>query len=223
MGLTPFNNKQRQKEFIENIIIFVYQHLCKWRDTSLRPSKESEKQLNPDLTKFLTVYAHENEMEINFFPEEPQENQRTVDFSVCLDNVEFYNKVITVFECKRLTTNTGKERKDEYVTGHKEICGGIQRFKLEAHGKDHKVVGMIGYVQTGTCSEWQKIINDCIDALGDKSDKNGLCWSKKEHINTIEQDEKKGKYHGKSLHPRITKPDITIHHLWINMQGHNFT
>ncbi|WP_461255671.1 hypothetical protein [Treponema sp. R80B11-R83G3] len=76
---------------------------------------------------------------------------------------------------------------------------------------------MIGYVQTGTCLNWHETINNCIDDLCGKPDENDLCWNKCEHINTIEYDGKSNKYHGKSLHPRKTEPDITIHHLWINM------
>jgi hypothetical protein len=128
---------------------------------------------------------------------------------------------ITVFECKRLSIDIENERKDEYVTGHKKTSGGIQRFKLEVHGKEHKIAGMIGYIQTGTYLDWQKTINNCIDNLCGKPDENGLCWNECEHINTIEYDEKNNKYHGKSLHPRKTKPDITIHHLWVNMLGCN--
>jgi len=224
MGLLPSNNKKRQEELIESIIIFVYEHLCKWRNNIVQSNKKIEKQLNPDLPKFLTVNAHNTEFPFNFYPEEPQRNRRTIDFAVCPDNVEYYNEVITVFECKRLSTDIGSERKDEYVTGHENTSGGIQRFKLEAHGKEHGIVGMIGYVQTGTYLSWKETINNCIDDLCGKPDENGLCWNKCEHINTLEYDEKNNKYHGKSLHPRKTKPDITIHHLWINMnvsQIHN--
>ena len=216
-----FDFNKRQKEFIESIIIFVYEHLNEWRDDPMRSNKENEKRLNSDLPKFLTSYAHKDERKINFFPEEPQEDQRIIDFSVCFDNVEYYNKIITVFECKRLTNSIKGKRTDEYVTGHKEIRGGIQRFKLEVHGKEHEIVGMIGYVQTRTCPEWLKTINTCIDDLRGKLDENGLCWTKDECINTVEHDDKKGKYYGKSLHQRKTRSEITIHHLWVNMQEQN--
>jgi len=217
MGLDPFNLGVRQEEIVESIIIFVYEHLCKWRDAPIRPNKESEKELNPDLPKFLTTYAHKAGLWINFFPEEPQGGHRTIDFSVCYDNVECYNNVITVFECKRLTKDIGGARTDEYVTGHEDTTGGIQRFKLEAHGKKHEIVGMIGYIQSGTYQEWLEIINDWINDLCGKPDENGLNWNKGELLNTLECDEENKKYHGKSIHPRITKPDITIHHLWVNM------
>jgi len=218
MGFPPFNSGIRQEELIEIIIEYVYQYISKWRDACIRPNKESEKILNPDLPKFLTTYAHENELPINFFPEEPQGNMRTIDFSVCYDKVECYNKPITVFECKRLSKKLPKDRKEEYVTGHKETTGGIQRFKLEAHGKEHEIVGMIGYVQTGTYSDWLNTINNNICDLCGKPDENGLYWAKEENLETIEFDEENGKSHSKSNHKRITKTDITIHHLWVNMQ-----
>jgi hypothetical protein len=132
--------------------------------------------------------------------------------------LENYRDAITVFECKRLTTDIGKQRVDEYVTGHEKKDGGIQRFKLEAHGKEHDIVGMIGYVQTGTCPEWLTTINTCIDGLCGKPDENGLCWTKEECINMVEYDDKKDRHYGKSLYQRKTRPNITIHHLWINMQ-----
>ena len=221
MCFSPFNFGKRQEEIVESVIIFVYEYLCKWRDAPMRPNKESEKKLNPDLPKFLTSYAHKDELGINFFPEEPQEGRRTIDFSICYDSTEYYNKIITVFECKRLTKTIGEERIDEYVTGHEKTDGGIQRFKLEVHGKEHEIVGMIGYIQSGTYLEWLETINNCIVNLCDKPDENGLNWNKSELLNTIECDEENSKYHSKSIHSRKTRPNITIHHLWVNMQQHN--
>ena len=54
MDFIPFDFGKRQEEFINNIIIFVYNCLTKWRDDPMRPNKETEKRLNPDLPKFLT-------------------------------------------------------------------------------------------------------------------------------------------------------------------------
>jgi len=219
LEFTSFDFDKWQKEYIENIVFFVYTHLNKWRDKKNWSINENEKILNSSLAKNLTGYARDSEIKAHFFSEEPQENKRTIDIVACNydSNIESFDDAITVFECKRLSTDIGSERKDEYVTGHENISGGIQRFKLEAHGKKHRIVGMIGYVQTGTCLNWQETINNCIDDLCGKPDENGLCWNKSEHINTIKHDGKSDKYHGKSLHPRKTKSDITIHHLWVNM------
>ena len=218
MNLSPFNFGKRQEELAESIIIFVYKHLSNWRDELKLLYNESEVYLNADLSKYLNNYARESEEMYQFSHEEPQGNRRSIDIAACLYSKEHYREPIIVFECKRLPPPDSTRRKDEYVTGHKEITGGIQRFKLEVHGKEHEIVGMIGYVQTGTCSEWQETINNCIDDLCNGSDEHGLSWTKDEHLNTVERDEKEGKSHSKSIHPRLTIPDIIIHHLWVNMQ-----
>jgi hypothetical protein len=223
LKLTPFNFAKWHKECIEKTIIFVYDHLNKWRDNSNWSNKESEKKLNADLVKKMSGYARSEEFPANFFHEELQGKRHSVDIVACHFSKSFenYSDAVTVFECKRLTTDIGKERVDEYVTGHEKTGGGIQRFKLEVHGKEHEIVGMIGYVQTGTCPEWLNTINTCIDGLCGKPDENSLSWTRDERINTVEHDDKNGKYYGKSLHQRKTKPNITIHHLWVNMQEQN--
>jgi hypothetical protein len=199
-----------------SVILFVYNHLDKWRDNSRLPNGKTEPKLNPDLPKFLTTYAHAEEVPVNFYPEEPQEGRHSVDIAAAFDELERYNEIITVFECKRLS-ELGKNRTDEYVTGHKEITGGIQRFKIEVHGKKHNIVGMIGYVQSETCFYHLQAINTCIDNLGGKPDENGLMWTDKERLFKIECDGKTRKYYCKSIHPRKTISEITIHHLWVEM------
>lgn len=62
---TSCDSLKLQNEFIENIIIFVYDHLCRWRDNVKWSIDQNEKKLNSDLPKFLTVSAHEAELNIN--------------------------------------------------------------------------------------------------------------------------------------------------------------
>jgi hypothetical protein len=218
--LAPFDFEKRREEYIEEVIFFVYKNMCKWRNQKKWSYKENERTLNSDLVKYLMKYARNDEIEANFFSEAPQGDVHTIDLIAYHydKNIENYNNAIMVFECKRLTKDFSGNRKYEYVTGHKDIKGGIQRFKLEVHGKDYDIVGMIGYIQTGTCFEWYKNINNYIDTICDIPDEDGLHWNRNEHLNIIEYDEKKGKTLSKSLHPRLTKSDITIHHLWIDMQ-----
>jgi hypothetical protein len=211
-----FNHQSKGEEFIHNIIIFVYQQLDGWRDNPRLPTSKSEPVLNPDLSKYLNTRIRKTELAIQFAHEEPQGNRRSIDISVSYDDIARYNDIITVFECKRLPEEE-KDRKDEYVTGYEKITGGIQRFKLNMHGAKHNMVGMIGYVQRGTCSEWHKVINGCINNLCGKPDKNNLTWNTSEQLIEIECDIKSHKFHGVSKHPRDAKPDVIIHHLWIEM------
>jgi hypothetical protein len=214
--LTPFNYQAHGDKFVNNIIGFVYEQLDGWRNNPRLPMGKTEPALNPDLPKYLNACVRKTELEIQFAHEEPQGNRRSIDFSVSYEDTAKYNEIITVFECKRLPEEE-KYRKDEYVTGHKQKSGGIQRFKLELHGKMHTVVGMIGYVQKDSCPEWQVIINNCIYSLCGKPDENSLIWNTGEHLVEIEYDMKHRKYYGTSTHPRTTVPDVTIHHLWVEM------
>jgi hypothetical protein len=214
--LPPFDYQSHSDGFIHTIILFVYQQLDGWRDNTRLPTGKSEPTLNPDLSKYLNACVEETELPIQFVPDEPQEKRRSIDLAVSYKNIPRYNDIITVFECKRLPEEE-KKRKDEYVTGHEKITGGIQRIKLGLHGKKHNIVGMIGYVQKGTCPEWQKVINECIDSLGGKPDKNNLTWDTGEYLTEREYDIESRKYYGISRHPRGTIPDVIIHHLWIEM------
>jgi hypothetical protein len=211
-----FNYQSRRDEFIHKIISFVYQQLDGWRDNPRLPSGKTEPVLNPDLPKYLNVCVRKTELSILFAHEEPQGNRRSIDLSVSYDDFARYNEIITVFECKRLPEKE-KDRKDEYVTGHKHKTGGIQRIKLGLHGKNHNIVGMIGYVQKITCPDWQNIINGCINSLCGKPDENDLKWDIDEYLAEREYDTKSRKYYGISKHPRGTIPDVIIHHLWIEM------
>jgi hypothetical protein len=210
----PSVNPQLREDFVLSVILFVYQHLDKWRDNPLVITETDEVRLTADICKFLTTISREEtELNIRFDHEEPQEGLRKIDIGVGYNNSNCYNTCITVFECKLLPPS----KKNEYIITHKDTLGGIQRFKLKAHGKDHNIVGMIGYVQKKNCMEWQKEINTCIDSLCEIRDENGLSWSTREHLSEIEFDITNRKYHGVSNHPRRGISEITIHHLWVEM------
>lgn len=217
MILSKFDYNKHQNEIIKMIINFVYDHLNIWRDKLISPCNKNEIELTADLSKILDVYARKKNLPFNIFHEEPQGKKRTIDVSAYPYDEEIYNEIIIVFECKRLTEDISGKREDEYVTGHKETGGGIQRFKLEVHGQYHEVAGMIGYMQTGSFQNWKNKINYCIVELSMKPDENDLNWNTNEQLTTIKHDNDKKKYYAKSIHKRKTKSNITIHHLWIDM------
>lgn len=215
MSLIDFEQKKYQAEFIESIVLFVYREINVWRDYPSRTQEIAEPKNNANLVKYLTQKAHKTEQLFLFNHEEPQEGKYTIDLSAYPADGD-YNNTITVFECKRLS-KLGKNRDDEYVTGHKEIAGGIQRLKLGVHGKEHEIVGMIGYVESGTLQERLTVINNCIDSLSGKPDEHGLIWGPEEHLNFIDFNEKHRKSHSRSVHPRKPRP-LVIHHVWVDMQ-----
>jgi len=215
--LTTFDYYKHQNEIIEKIIIFVYNHLCIWRDGLRSAYNKNENEITANLSKLLNVYARKGNLPFIFFHQEPQGKKRMVDISVYPYSEDIYEKIVTVFECKRLSEDIRGKRKDEYVTDYKKTGGGIQRFKLEVHGQYHEIVGMIGYLQTGTFQEWKEKINYCITELSKKPDENNLNWNTDEKLTTLKHDNDRKKYHAKSIHKRKTKSNITIHHLWIDM------
>jgi hypothetical protein len=83
LEFTSFDFDKWQKEYIENVIIFVYTHLNKWRDKEKWRINENEKVMNSSLAKNLTGYARDTEIKAHFFSEEPQGNKRTVDIVAC--------------------------------------------------------------------------------------------------------------------------------------------
>jgi len=220
MDIASFDYTKYQNEFIQGIIYFIYNHLDKWRGSKDWTNTENEKLLNSDLIKYLNGYARTEELKANFFSDELQGNFHSVDIVACHFNkdIENFREAIVVFECKRLSSVITGKRKDEYVTGHNEKDGGIQRFKLEIHGSDYNIVGMIGYIQTGNYQEWFNKINSVIEEISIKPDENGLVWTKDEFLKMLENDSKKGKHYSNSIHSRKTKENIIIHHLWIDMQ-----
>jgi hypothetical protein len=214
---TTFDYSKHQNEIIEKIINFVYEHLSIWRDRLISPYNKNENELTADLSKLLNIYARNKNLPFIISHQEHQGKKRTIDISVYPYNEEIYDEIIIVFECKRLTEDISGKRKDEYVTGHKKTSGGIQRFKLEVHGQCREIVGMIGYMQTGTFQDWKNKINCYIVGLSRKPDENDLIWNIDEQLTTIKHDNEKKRYHAKSIHRRKTKSNITIHHLWIDM------
>ena len=217
MILSKFDYHKHQNEIIKIIINFVYDHLNIWRDRLISPCNENEMYLTANLSKLLDVYARKENFPFNFLHQEPQGKKRTIDISAYPYNEEIYDEVIIVFECKRLTKDVSRKREDEYVTGHKETGGGIQRFKMEVHGQYHEIVGMLGYMQTGSFQDWINKINCCIIELSKKPDENGLNWNINEQLTTFKHDNDRKEYYAKSIHKRKTKSNITIHHLWIDM------
>jgi len=114
-------------------------------------------------------------------------------------------------ECKRLPA-PNKRREREYVVGNKNN-GGIERFKMEKHGKGLNECGMIGFVQKETFLFWQQSVNAWISALSTRMPD---FWQTDEILAVIES--KKDFAFLQSIAHRISSKDIRFHHLWINTQ-----
>jgi hypothetical protein len=213
---------------IERTIEFVLTELPNWRDTPNRPAEESEERLNAQLCKHLEVTARHSLGMVFFQHEEKQTGKRRVDFAASPTEGGFVGTMFhtiydsfLVFECKRLPPpNSGSGREREYVTGGDAKSGGIQRFKLGLHGAKHEVAVMVGYVQQGTPSEWNKHINGWIRELEGTLQSDGTKWASIDRLSDFVENNSKRTATSKSKHLRsgvIISSNILIHHLWVKM------
>jgi hypothetical protein len=205
------------------VIRFVRNNLAAWRENlpASPPSQTSaEKDLNEDLCGFLNNASHPEEL-FFFQPEVGQKGLRRVDFAVkpYSDLVArgYYASIrekIVVFEAKRLPApKTSRER--EYVTGGREVTGGIQRFKTGDHGGEHTVAALIGYIQQHDISYFREMINAWITEYTLTSP-DGLLWSADEQLGAPDlHTDRTARLLSK--HSRAGNAPIELHHLWVEM------
>jgi hypothetical protein len=114
-----------------------------------------------------------------------------------------------VVESKRLPSPS--KATSEYVIGGKNN-GGIERFKIEKHGKGLSPSGMLGFLEEQTFLSWHKTLNSCIQGEA-KSDKT---WKDDEILNMIENNNDYCKL--KSIvHRKFENMDITLYHWWVTV------
>ena len=119
------------------------------------------------------------------------------------------NKPLFIVESKILPAPPPKERKKEYVIGVKKN-GGIERYKIEKHGKGLNECGLIGFIKENEFEYWQTQINVWIDEIAiDNS-----FWNIDEKIKIREN--KTNFAFLQSIARRQNTDDLTLYHFWIN-------
>lgn len=210
-----------QDSLIEQTIRFVWECLIPWRDDPEREFAEAEEDLNGQFQKFLQASAYDDFPMVVFDREERQEGRRRVDLSVSPRRETWIEgKLHTkytpflVIEGKRLPPPSN-DREREYVVGNGKLSGGIQRFKLGLHGKDHETAIILGYLQQGTPQEWHPRLNGWISELADNLPEE---WSDNERLSELEPPNAEIRSRCDSTHPRSAacdRNDIRILHFWI--------
>jgi len=209
------------ESLIGQTIQFVWDCLIPWRNDPERPSSAAEEDLNAQFHNFLQSRACEVFPMVLFQLEQRQEGRRRVDLSAkpvqatTIEGVTYtkYNPFL-VIEGKRLPAPSN-DREREYVTGGVNLSGGIQRFKLGLHGKDHDIAIILGYLQQGTPREWHARINAWISELANSQPEE---WSTKELLSELEPPDAAVRSRCHSIHPRsatCNRSDIRILHFWI--------
>jgi hypothetical protein len=164
--------------------------------------------------KLTQIFVEQLEVKIKSHPFIGVKNQYSDLFHGTKGIPDFYfhkveegvtHEPLFVVESKRLPSKTFET---EYVKGETNN-GGIERFKIDKHGKGLSECGMIGFIEAENFSFWKTSINGWIEDLS-QSDKN---WKNDEVLN---EEENQPEYmYLKSVAHTITSRKVLLHHLWI--------
>ena len=156
--------------FLTQLVDFIADHLGRWRDDPERRAVQSEPELNLQLGAYLNGEAHYSMDVIQFITEplDSVQSGRRLDIAAQPSRAQIsvagrsYTRfdVLLPIECKRLPTPADRRDEREYVVvGGTGTTGGIQRFKLGAHGSAHAMAVIIGYIQDGDAKQWLQSVN----------------------------------------------------------------
>jgi hypothetical protein len=124
---------------------------------------------------------------------------------------EGVRKPIFIIEAKVLPAPSSIRSK-EYVIGYYKksgsASGGIQRFKIEKHGKGQTNCGLIAYVVKDKADTWHKMVNTWIEEIQPR-------WDTKELLTVEIKDERYCRLTSKVL--RKTENELNLYHFWINI------
>lgn len=137
---------------------------------------------------------------------EDANQKKRIDIAVFTNQQTKGRQILFAIEAKRLSSQLPESREKEYVIGNNgKENGGIQRFKLNHHGKDLPCCGMVGYVEDDTFGNWHTKINTLI-VENDELDK---------ELDLKIQEEIYSQYESK--HTRIDNSIVELRHIWIKM------
>lgn len=196
--LEPNSAIQNLHEYLESELIEFPQSKALAENLVL---KKNENQHSSALCLFMTCRS---KSQYYFERETSQKGGSRIDIGVYLGNTLIYT-----IEAKVLPTPKGTRKKPrfehEYVYGD---AAGIQRFKEEKHGLDHKnnllpQSGLIAYIKEKDFSHWQSKVNEWI---------NDASWSATEHLEILYF---KSVARLISKHERKNKSYIVLNHFWL--------
>ncbi len=205
------------EDVIADLFPFLERHLPDFpKYLKLTDADEAEKSINQELASFLNnCETRLGKYHFDFRNEhKPNKSHRSFDIGLLLTAKTYGNKLIFIFEAKRLPPDNSTKRQYEYLIGKK---GGIERFKTKAHFNNYNINtnGMFGFIQKESTSHWLSFLNTHIETLETNPTDTEVKWSKNEQL------EHKKKLENVdyliSKHPSGTDT-ITLHHYWIDLQ-----
>lgn len=213
--------------FLSRVIDFIAEHLPRWRDNPDRPHVQNERELTAQLSSYLNSAARNGPLDIVQFRTEVPDTinkSRSLDITVqpCGPPIVVEGRRYTLFdvllpiECKRLPTpsNSGRDEREYVTSGETVAAGGIQRFKLGAHGSTHGVGVMIGYIQDSQPpAHWLRLINHWLIEIGNTDE----FWNGEQ---LVAESEAGVVQRLRSSHRRKgCEPSVELLHLWIALRG----
>jgi hypothetical protein len=186
--------------------------------SSCAPFKKATRQSNLifplNENKLTQIFVEQVEVQIKSQPFIGVKNQYSDLFHGTKGIPDFYfhaveegviHEPLFVVESKRLPSPNFEK---EYVIGENRN-GGIERFKIEKHGKGLPQCGLLGFVEKHTSEYWFKTINSWILELS----RTDSCWTKNE---VLEIKESMPNYlYSISTAQRISSEGVFLHHFWI--------
>lgn len=189
------------------------------------PFKKAKNQ--PDLhhplneNKLTQIFIEQVEVFVKPIPHLAVKNQYSDTFFGTKGIPDFYfhrveegihHLPIIVFEAKILASSfSGTNREREYIIGEAHN-GGVERFKLEKHGKGFTECGLVGFVKDKDFKHWNITVNGWI---ADLSTPAASIWKTDEELSETESNNDYCVL--QSIAHRTTSADINLSHLWISM------
>lgn len=209
------------------LIDFMADELPRWRDRSERKPATSETTLTSQFCAHMNSASRQSSWDfLQFRTEEPDEvvGGRKIDLvpapSGCVVWINgrrhFDFDPLLPIECKRLPTPPGLKRdKFEYLYSRHSSTGGVDRFKEGHHGAGHVLGAMIGFIQDGAITPWEKKLLFWTKTLA-RAKIGG--WAVADGIALHRHDASLGLGVLQSLHTRKAGlANIELRHLWIEM------
>ncbi len=221
MIVEEYNNNQEPKtsipkgktiSFIVNTIKEVPEYFISALDNSKLIKPLNENKLTQILVEQINAVLFDKNVSIS------AENQYSDLFFGTKGIPDFYfhaiekgktNEPLFVVESKILPAPPPKNRKTEYVLGDNKN-GGIERFKIEKHGKGLNECGIVGFIKQEGFEFWKNKVNDWIDNLA----KDDIFWSSDEMLK-VDKISTHYSFLQSIAHREID--DIFIYHFWIKI------
>jgi len=181
----------------------------------------NEKRNNFNEDELTLLFANQNQVQINKIGISIRVGEQYRDiyhktkgipdlhYSILEEGVNY--EPIFIMEAKRLPSPSASREK-EYVIGKTSSGnpnGGIERFKLEKHGKGLNECGVLGYVEKDSFDNWLQVINKWILELIPN-------WSESEFLNLISIENEQAYLNSETIRKNSK---LKVHHFWIDITG----